>query len=393
MIGNVPELYNFDNTPKPYKKILIPLIFWFCKKAGTTLPLVAMRNTSVNINLTLNKLKNLIYFIDYETEYNKLLKLVVPKGITNGPNNNLNFINYTYNVDTKNLIYYLKNINNEALKYIYTSLKVDDIDYILTKYGILENGTYVLYLNNWIIFRNDLKNNTNLMVKIGGYENYADFNYLLNFVAKPDIKLLCENIFLDDVERNKFASSKLEYIIETFNENIFDINNLGIFDGNISLDKPCKYLKWFIQPKTFLLGLSNYSKVTPYLYDYTKYFNNYFFNKQIVNFNQLDLINTNLDKSFYTYVLGFKSLNRNLPDGVYYYNFALFPEDSQPSGTANLSIITEKKIRLEMNPLFLTEYFTSKLNQSQLGLQLKVLTTNYNLFVVNQGIGRLVFIQ
>jgi len=393
MIGNVPELYNFNNTLKPYKKILIPLIFWFCKKAGTSLPLVAMRNTSVNINLTLNKLKNLIYFIDYESEYNKLLKLVIPKEVNNEPNNNLNFINYIYDIDTKNLIYYLKNINAEALKYIYTSLKVDDINYILSKYGILENGTYVLYLNNWIIFRNDLKNNTNLMVKIGGYENYADFNYLLNFVAKPDIKLLCENIFLDDVERNKFASSKLEYIIETFNENIFDVNNLGIFDGTISLDKPCKYLKWFIQPKTFLLGLSNYSKVTPYLYDYTKYFTNYFFYKQIINFNQLDLINTYLDKSFYTYVLGFKSLNRNLPDGVYYYNFALFPEDSQPSGTANLSIITEKKIRFEMNPLFLTEYFTSKLNQSQLGLQLKVLTTNYNLFVVHQGIGRLVFIQ
>ena len=393
MIGNVPELYTFDNKPKPYKKILIPLIFWFCKKAGASLPLVAMRNTSVNINLTLNKLKNLIYFIDYETEYNKLLKLVIPKEVTTSPNNNLNFINYIYDIDTKNLIYYLKNINVEALKYIYTSLKIDDINYILSTYGILENNTYVLYLNNWIIFKNDLKNNANLMMKIGGYENYADFNYLLNFVAKPDIKLLCENIFLDDVERNKFASSKLEYIIETFNENIFDVNDLGIFDGNISLDKPCKYLKWFIQPKTFLLGLSSYSKVTPYLYDYTKYFNNYFFNKQIINFNQLDLINTYLDKSFYTYVLGFKSLNRNLPDGVYYYNFALFPEDSQPSGTANLSIITEKKIRFEMNPLFLTEYFTSKLNQSRLGLQLKVLTTNYNLFVVHQGIGRLVFIQ
>jgi hypothetical protein len=46
-----------------------------------------------------------------------------------------------------------------------------------------------------------------------------------------------------------------------------------------------------------------------------------------------------------------------------------------------------------MNSLFLNEYFTSKLNQSQIGLQLKILTTNYNLFVVHQGIGRLVFIQ
>jgi hypothetical protein len=391
MIGNVEKLYNFNSNVKQPTKIILPLLFWFCRKAGSSLPLVAMRNTSVNINLTINKLKNLLYFIDYETEYNNLLKLQILK---NGDlNNKLNYNSYNYNVDSRIVTYNLININDEALSYIYTNLKPDDITYILTTYGILYNSNYVLNLNEWIIFKNDLKNNASLMIKIGGYENYLDFNYLLNLVPKPDIKLLCENVFLDDVERNKFASSKLEYIIETFNENIFDINNLNIFDGNISLDKPCKYLKWFIQPKNFLLGLSPYSKVTPYIYDYTKYFVNFTFDKQIINLNQLELLNPYLDKSFYSYVLGFKSLNRELPDGIYYYNFALFPEDFQPSGTANLSIITEKKIRFEMNTLFLNEYFTSKLNPGSLGLQLKVLTLNYNLFVVHQGIGRLVFVQ
>ena len=107
----------------------------------------------------------------------------------------------------------------------------------------------------------------------------------------------------------------------------------------------------------------------------------------------MDLLNKYLYKSFYSYVLAYKSLNRELPDGVYYYNFSLYPEDSHPSGTANLSVITEKKIRFEMNPSFLNEYFTSKLNPGKLGLQLKVLTLNYNLFVVHKGIGRLVFIQ
>jgi len=391
MIGHVEEVYNFNSNVKQPTKILLPLLFWFCRKAGTSLPLVAMKNTAVNINLTLNKLKNLLYFIDYETEYNNLLKLQILK---NGNlNSKLNYNNYSYNVDSKIVTYNLININDEAISYIYTNLKTDDITYILTTYGILYKDKYVLNLNEWIIFKNDLKNNVNLMIKIGGSENYMDFNFLLNLVPKPDIKLLCENVFLDDVERNKFASSKLEYIIDTFNENIFDINNLNIFDSNISLDKPCKYLKWFIQPKTFLLGLSPYSKVTPYIYDYSKYFVNFTFDKQIINLNQLELLNPYLDKSFYSYVLGFKSLNRELPEGVYFYNFALFPEDFQPSGTANLSIITEKKIRFEMNPLFLNEYFTSKLNPGSLGLQLKVLTLNYNLFVVHQGIGRLVFVQ
>lgn len=393
LIGNIPELTDFNNKPKPQTKIIIPLIFWFCRKTGTSLPLVAMRNTAVNINLTINKLKNLVYFIDYESEFYKYLKLIVPKSNSFGPDTALNYINYTYNVDDKNITYQLKNINTKALSIIYTGLKPEDITYILQTYGTIENNEYVLNLNQWIIFKNDLKNNNNLMIKIGGYENYTDFNYLLNQISKPDIKLLCENVYLDDVERQKFASSKLEYIIETFNENIFDMNNMYIFDGTISLDKPCKYFKWFIQPKNFLLGLSQYSKVTPYLFDYSKYFVNFFFNKEIITLNQMELLNQYLDKSFYSYVLSYKSLNRELPDGVYYYNFALYPEDSQPSGTANLTVITEKKIRFEMNQTFLNEYFTSKLNPEKVGLQLKVLTLNYNLFVVHQGIGRLVFIQ
>ena len=391
MIGNTTDLNGFNNLEKPNKTIIIPLLFWFCRKAGSALPLVAMRNTSVKFNLTLNKLKNLLYFIDYETEYYSYLTLILPKEAQ--PNANLNYEGFKYNVDSKTITYFLKNINGEALQYIYTGLKQDDINYILITYGILLDGSYVLTLNEWIVFKNDLKNNQNLMVKIGGYENYLDYNYLLNLVPKPKIKLLCENVFIDDVERYKFASSKLEYIIDLFQENVFDVNNLGIFDGTISITKPSKYLNWFIQPKNFLLGLSPYGKVTPYIYDYSKFFKYQIFNKQNIMLNQMDLVNQYLDKSFYSYALGYKTLNRILPDGVYYYNFSLYPEETQPSGTANFSIITEKKIRLELNQDFLKEYFNSKLNPNVVNMQLKVLSINYNLFVIHEGIGRLVFIN
>jgi hypothetical protein len=62
------------------------------------------------------------------------------------------------------------------------------------------------------------------------------YNYLLNLVPKPTVSLLAEYVFLDDVERKKFVSSKLEYVIESFQENIFDVNNLPLFDGEISID-------------------------------------------------------------------------------------------------------------------------------------------------------------
>jgi hypothetical protein len=203
--------------------------------------------------------------------------------------------------------------------------------------------------------------------------------------------LIVEYVFIDDVERKKLTSSKLEYVIEGFQENIFDVNNLQLFDGEISIDRPNKYFKWFVQPKNFLNGLSEYGKVTPYLFDYSKYYVNNIFTNQIISLNQVNILNDQIDTTFYEYVQSFKTLNRVLPNGVYYHMFSLYPEEIQPSGTANLSVIKEKKFRYEMNQLFLDEYFSSQLNPNNVGLQLKVMSVSYNFFVVQNGLGRLIF--
>jgi hypothetical protein len=246
-------------------------------------------------------------------------------------------------------------------------------------------------MNNWIVFKNNLYKYSAIANKIGGYDSFINYNLLINQIPKPNFKLLCEYGYIDDVERNKFASSKLEYVIETFHENIFDVNNILLFDGEISIDRPNKYLKWIIQPKIFLNGLSEYGKTFPFLYDFSKYFTNKIYDNQILTINQLDIINHLIKPSYYSLVTGYKGLNRTLPDGITFYSFCLFPEDSQPSGTSNLTMIKDKKFRYEMNANFLNEYFLSNLNPNQIGLQFKIMSTAYNFFVVHQGTGRLVF--
>ena len=52
----------------------------------------------------------------------------------------------------------------------------------------------------------------------------------IGLVAKPKIKLITECIYLDDIERSKFSSSKLEYVIELFQENLFDLNRRLLFN-------------------------------------------------------------------------------------------------------------------------------------------------------------------
>ena len=385
MIGHQTELYEFNSNSKPSKILLIPLLFFFTKSAGASLPLLAMRNISVTITLTINKLKNLIYFRDWENEYNN--NCIIETEYNNQLNNNLNYKSYTYNITKKTITYYLNNINNYTLIILYPQLSTNDINFILTTFGT----NNILGLNEWIYFKNNIYKYPDIQNKLGGYDQYIDYNYLLNLIKPPKIKLLTECVFLDDVERKKFVSSKLEYVIESFQENIFDVNNLPLFDGEISIDRPNKYLKWFIQPKNFLNGLCEYGKVTPYNYNYSKYYVNKIFTKQIITLNQIELLNQQIDNVFYNYVQSYQSLNRILPDQVYYYTFSLYPEDIQPSGTANLTILKEKKFRYEMNQEFLKEYFTNKLNPNNVGLQLKIMSCSYNFFVVHNGIARIIF--
>jgi len=385
MIGHQSELYDFNSNIKPSKILLIPLLFFFTKSASSALPLIAMRNTSVTITLTINKLKNLIYFRDWENEYYENCKIETE--YTNQINNNFNYKSYEYNTIKKTITYNLNNINGYTLSILYPQLLSNDINFILTTFG---TNNY-MELNEWIYFKNNIYKYPDIQNKLGGYDKYIDYNYLLNLIKPPKIKLLTECVFLDDVERKKFVSSKLEYVIESFQENIFDINNLPLFDGEISIDRPNKYLKWFVQPKNFLNGLCEYGKVTPYNYNYSKYYINKIFNKQIITLNQIELLNQQIDDMFYNYVQSYKTLNRILPDQVYYYTFALFPEEIQPSGTANLTVLKEKKFRYEMNQDFLKEYFTDKLNINNVGLQLKIMSCSYNFFVVHNGIGRTIF--
>ena len=385
MIGHDIELYEYSANGTPLKTLLIPLLFYFNKNVGSALPLIAMRNTNISISLKINKLRNLIYFRDWEDEYNNLTVLSIE--YNNSLNNNLNFNKYTYDTIKEKIIYNLDNINYTALELIYPELLDTEIDFILDNFGINK----VLCLNEWIYFKNNLYKHPLLHKKLDIIDKNIDYNYLLSKVPDPNVKLLTECIYLDEIERHKFCSSKLEYIIEGFQENVFDVDNKMIFNGEISINRPNKYFKWFIQPKNFLYGLTEYGKVTPYLFNYSNYYTNKIFERQIITLNQIEILNEQLDNKFYNLVQSYTLLNRTLLDNVYFYTFSLYPEEQQPSGTANLSVIKEKKIKYIMNQNFLTEYTNSLLNPNNVGLQLKILSSCYSLFVVHKSVARIIF--
>jgi hypothetical protein len=80
-----------------------------------------------------------------------------------------------------------------------------------------------------------------------------------------------------------------------------------------------------------------------------------------------------------------------LLEGVYCYNFGLYPEENQPSGTSNFSMFKGKLFNFTLDSKFMLEYFNTDFNPNQLGLTLTFMARGYNFFIVEKGMGRMIF--
>lgn len=389
MIGNSGNLSTFDNKSKLGQTLLLPLNFWFCKDMGCALPTVALANSNVSINLKINSLKNLLYFEDLEQEYYNFLIVTVPND--NIIQNELNYTDYKYDINTNMITFNCSNINYSLLAINYPSLesvdKNDDLTEILNLYGKTVDGEIIMELKEWINFRRNYTKDQNV-INPGANNN---FNQYYSSVAKPQITLITESVYLDDVERNKFASTKLEYVVEIFQENIFDINNQVLTSGELSIDRPIKEITWVTQPKLFVNGLTEYGKVylTDYVFD--QFLQNTYYSSISLTLNNLEILKPIYTYNFYNPLQSYQYFNNSLADGVYCYNFGLYPEENQPSGTSNFTMYKGKLYNFAFNKSFLTEYFDTTFNPNQFGLSLTFMARGYNFFIVEKGMGRMVF--
>jgi hypothetical protein len=472
MIGHDPKLNNYNNKQKDGRTILIPLIFWFCKDVGSVLPLVALQYQTITITAKINKLKNIICFENYEQMYNDLLniKSFTYQDLANNTLINTNlisnielnsfqelnssmidttdatfinkvnidyklpFISYDINFQDRIINYKCKYINYNVLLYNFPQLLDNEINYILNKYGIpnytndnITNTSYstnIMYHVHWMYFMSQIKSligSPNININnLGLYNPYIDYNLLYSQINLPNISLVCHFIYFDEIERKKFATSKLEYVIETIDQNIFDINKSlqTTFSGELSFTKPTKELFWYIQPKIFNIGLTQYGQNTQLLFEYSNYYDFNIINNQNISLDKYNiLINSNSQyNNYYFNVLPYKYLSYNLPNGIYYHTFSLYPEETQPSGTANLSIIKGKNYNITFNTNFIDEYFNNgniisnnaktefnsnnpinyksinnNMNINNHGLIIKLFAKSYNMFIIENGHGNLLF--
>lgn len=311
-------------------KVYIPLQFWFNRNPGLYLPLIALQYHEVKLNISLN----------------------------------------------------CKSVVNTACVYTSNVVKISNFDYT--------SGTYT-------------KN------------NYIE--------SIEDLKVYCEYVFLDTDERRRFAQVSHEYLIEQVQTTGILSNRHQIMDIPLYFNHPCKMMVWRAQRNnptySYRTDVSfNDAYFLGSLYDYSAIGANtmeegsdFILNQDTVKTVKLQLNGVDRfkerDGSYFRTVQPnqytkstsngmsiYHNSNKRVGGGFYMYNFALYSDEHQPSGTCNFSRIDNAVLNMKINPYSTTHINLNDLSCNQSACydySFRVFAMNYNVLRVMSGMGGLAY--
>lgn len=409
MIGNLDKLMDLSSD-KQIVNLYIPLIFWFNRSSINSLPLVSMKNSSVTLKLKIEELHNLIYFVNYKKEFDDIKELEMPysehtlyankfhpKTLWDSNSNiSKDDIEDIQFIENKRLyIYKFKYITKELLLLKYKNLSSSEVDSLFT---VFSSDGNTISQKDWINFRmNSSESTNNDILKLCKHINldkspsFADYNILRSKISKPKITLMCEYVYLDEIERFRFARNDLEYVITLPNITVTDIKNTEYFTSDMGIVKPTKDFYWFVRPKLLTDGFNKYSYKDRTIYNGHDLIDYKIIDESVFVIHNMQLVNFNYGENYYKFVTKYNKLNSTEDGNFYYYSFCLFPEEDQPSGSANFSVLKNLNLMIKINSNFREEYFDEYFNKNNEGIELVFINRNYNLLKFEKGKGKLVF--
>ena len=397
-VGNIPELYEFQNADEIKKSytIHLPLGLWFCNSASQAIPLISLEYDNVIINVEINSIDQCLNvsptnYIEIDKFFgspifNEPLVQFSNQGIAWATFDSLDSINTNENINyivkTSNLYY--RKISNQ-------SMTTTDLSYYekFNVYSVLNNFFNLNLKTNYFIYGLWSKS---IFVPISN-ENLTSNDLEKKYIYKPfknnlslgKTYLLIDYIFLDKDERITFFNNKHEYIIEQVYYTGEKITNNITDKINLELINPCKFYIFMAQLSYMLNENVND------LFNYTNSFirdrythktignplikeSNFLLNSQTITGEK------NMD--FYNLLIPFLKFPKcYYPNGLGVYSFSLYPINIQQSGTCNLSTFT--------NINFLNKYNITDLNNNNYIFKSYFVTTNVLKFI--HGVGATVF--
>ena len=166
--------------------------------------------------------------------------------------------------------------------------------------------------------------------------------------------LLIDYIYLDTSERRRFDQSSHEYLIDQLQ--ILDKTNVVQQKYQFQINNfvhPSKEIVWVAQRTSFTMNNNGTNKCRWDNYSATE--------ENRINpiiFSSLDFHSYNrikkLDGNYFNYVQPYETHNSTPSDGINMYSFSIFPEEQQPSGSANLSRLDRITLYLEFTNLLVS---------------------------------------
>ena len=356
MIGNVPELTEFSSYKDSYQ-LTIPLYFWFCRNTSYSLPLIALDYAEVKIHIDFSNIEDcLILGPSHSVKLDQSFINFKPYELikVNNSNNFIQFIELINNSDYSNDLYYLKTDHNFIVpsNVSLTSLK--------------SNYTYNVSTDT---------------IESTYYNKNTVFNMILNSVISLSY-LLVDYIYLDNMERIKFARSDHEYLIDVIQ---FD-NDKNCFNSNN------KIKLGYSHPVKLLIVRAQFDYITSnsgYWRDKFNFTNFPFYDKFNTHslITDMKLLLNGVEREsvypeyFYNFIQSYQHFNNIAPNGVFIYSFSLLPQNIMPSGSCNFSKIDDISLQLSLD---------QSVSYNKIA-KIRIYTLNYNIFRIISGIPGLAF--
>lgn len=198
-------------------------------------------------------------------------------------------------------------------------------------------------------------------------------------------RLLIDYIYLDSPERRRFAQSSHEYLIDQIQilefEDIIE-QRLQVVVNNFV--HPSKEIIWVAQKQEYIENLTGYHHNRWDNYSLTEGNRGNPIRFTTIEFHSYERV-PRLDGNYFNYVQPYQHHTTTPSDGINMYSFSIFPEEHQPSGSANMSRLSRVLLVMEFDPsLFPDGGDPSPLN-------VRIYTRNHNILRIISGMGGLAY--
>lgn len=400
MIGDVPALTNYNSNVKPTYILYVPLKFWFNKYVGLAIPLIALQYHDMYINMTFQTVNNLV-IRDCSFDLNTVTFTDASL-----------LVNYVYlDTDERRRFavvgheYLIEQIQFNGTLPANTDALFNILNFnhpVKELYWAIRNGNYIsdlafLYYTNSDIWSMTDASETIILksISIGvnpepitGGTWFEIFSGQSTTVGTFNIK----NKNLNSVFANPTSVSIGTYgITSQINADII-VNADGTI--NISNVMTTLTVRDFSIPVDLMTD-TRYNPCDPII--------NLFSNYGLLIDGSVNPVLTGVllfngnnrfdarDGNYFNYVQPYQHHENTPRDGINVYSFGLFPEQHQPSGTANFSRIDTSTLNLTVGDSTQKTGLPS-INYFNGNNQLHIFGQNYNIWRVFSGLSGLAYV-